>query len=81
MKLSINYALFTALYIAKGASAFAPTASTQFGISMTSKLYQSTTTAQVAPATAEEMKTEEDVRSLFYLWNDALATGDSRIVA
>ena len=25
--------------------------------------------------------TEEQVRSLFYLWNDALATGDSRIVA
>jgi len=25
--------------------------------------------------------TKEEVRSLFYLWNDALATGDSRIVA
>jgi hypothetical protein len=24
---------------------------------------------------------EEQVRALFYLWNDALATGDSRIVA
>lgn len=27
------------------------------------------------------MNTEEDVRSLFHLWNDALATGDSSIVA
>jgi uncharacterized protein (TIGR02246 family) len=25
--------------------------------------------------------TEEEVRSLFYLWNDSLATGDSRLVA
>merc|ERR1719444_622312 len=88
MKLSINYAIFTALYIAKGAAAFAPAASTKFGISVASnvnaqtKLYQSANTATAqAPATAEEMATEEDVRSLFYLWNDALATGDSRIVA
>ena len=34
-------------------------------------------------AAVEGSKTisEEEVRALFYLWNDALATGDSRIVA
>jgi len=30
---------------------------------------------------SEETITEDEVRALFYLWNDALATGDSRIVA
>lgn len=31
--------------------------------------------------TAVQDVTEEDIRALFYLWNDSLATGDSRIVA
>jgi uncharacterized protein (TIGR02246 family) len=29
----------------------------------------------------EALATEDEVRALFGLWNDALATGDSRIVA
>lgn len=34
-----------------------------------------------APAKSEGSISESEVRALFYLWNDALATGDSRIVA
>ena len=29
----------------------------------------------------EDLATEDEIRGLFQLWNDALATGDSRIVA
>eukprot|EP00816_Leptocylindrus_hargravesii_P005581 CAMPEP_0196826946 /NCGR_PEP_ID=MMETSP1362-20130617/93895_1 /TAXON_ID=163516 /ORGANISM="Leptocylindrus danicus, Strain CCMP1856" /LENGTH=461 /DNA_ID=CAMNT_0042207551 /DNA_START=92 /DNA_END=1474 /DNA_ORIENTATION=- len=88
MKLSLNYALFASLCIAKGAHAFAPiNANTAvvpsvrtFGI--TTNVYSAVEEAvETAPVTCKEMKTEADVRSLFYLWNDALATGDSRIVA
>ena len=34
-----------------------------------------------APAKSEGAVTEAEVRALFELWNSALATGDSRIVA
>ncbi len=34
-----------------------------------------------APAKSEDAPTEKEVRALFELWNSALATGDSRIVA
>ena len=34
-----------------------------------------------APAKGGDDITEKEVRALFELWNDALATGDSRIVA
>ena len=34
-----------------------------------------------APAKSERAVTEAEVRALFELWNSALATGDSRIVA
>ena len=34
-----------------------------------------------APAKSEGAVTETEVRALFELWNSALATGDSRIVA
>jgi uncharacterized protein (TIGR02246 family) len=34
-----------------------------------------------APAKSEGSISESEVRALFYLWNDSLATGDSRIVA
>jgi uncharacterized protein (TIGR02246 family) len=39
------------------------------------------TKTRVAPVNIERPITEKEVRALFYLWNDALATGDSRIVA
>jgi hypothetical protein len=34
-----------------------------------------------SPTTALQEISEGQVRALFYLWNEALATGDSRIVA
>ena len=46
------------------------------------KASTATMTAPPAAATSSSVKpTEKEVRALFELWNQALATGDSRIVA
>ena len=45
-----------------------------FGASKTKRKFNSL-------AKAEGMPTEKEIRALFELWNSALATGDSRIVA
>lgn len=92
MKLSLNYALFASIYIAKGASAFAPINANAVAATPSARTFGVASHAfsavedvveapEAAPVTAKSMETEEDVRSLFTLWNDALATGDSRIVA
>jgi uncharacterized protein (TIGR02246 family) len=90
MKLS-QAALFaiTALS-ATGASAFVAPANKRISPSFVASSSESTTTMNLfglfgndATMTIPppEQISEGQVRSLFYLWNDALATGDSRIVA
>merc|ERR1719273_144398 len=52
-----------------------PTSLNMFGInSVKARLFN-------RKSLADRVTTEKEVRALFYLWNDALATGDSRIVA
>merc|ERR1712157_515273 len=35
----------------------------------------------MGPSKADRVTTEKEIRALFYLWNDALATGNSKLVA
>ena len=77
MKLSLRFAILASAFIARSSAFVAPRVNS-FGL-------PTATVSSSLPATLvkseTETVTEAEVRSLFYLWNDALATGDSRIVA
>lgn len=90
--MKFTYALL-GLLASYEASAFAPVAPNNGLISSTVSQSASSTSLNMLgintvksalfnrPSKAQSETTEEEIRSLFYLWNDALATGDSRIVA
>jgi len=77
MKLSLRFAILASAFIARSSAFVAPRVNS-FGL-------PTATVSSSLPATLVKSETdtvtEAEVRSLFYLWNDALATGDSRIVA
>lgn len=89
MKLSLQFFFATAFAASTTVSAFAPISVSRVASPVTSsaKVAPSSKTElglffRKAKATAEaEPITEEEVRSMFSLWNNALATGDSRLVA
>ena len=68
-------AAFTSPAVSQSAAA-STTSLNAFGI----KTLKKALAPEIKGAFPEDIS-EEEVRSLFYLWNDALATGDSRIVA
>ena len=89
MKLSFQLLFATAFAASTTVSAFAPisvgravspvTSSAEFALSSSTELGLFFRKAKAA--VEAEPITEEEVRSMFSLWNNALATGDSRLVA
>jgi len=77
MKLSVIASFLAILIAIPGDRAFAP-------FYLPSLRPQTSTRRASSPSAKEagpEDVTEESIRSLFYLWNNALATGESRLVA
>lgn len=86
----MNLKLFAALValgtmLPHGGQAFSPMSRPQ-GSSYRSSRTSNTPSPSLASSRIEDLPgpdtvTEESIRSLFYLWNNALATGESRLVA
>lgn len=76
-------AVFTLLAISNGAVSGFVNNKNAFGRTHSSVPMDSTTLFATKKAVLEKkgVATEAEIRDLFYLWNDALATGDSKIVA
>ena len=69
---------FVPANVAKPTTAFVATAAKSSPVALN---FFGSLLSEAKPESATDTVSEGKIRSLFYLWNDALATGDSRLVA